>query len=75
MATAGGVKQCQQWRVLPSVVRVRGGGVDAVVGGEDQEVVGAQELEPLGDRVIDLDQGLVEALDVVAVAVDLVGLD
>ena len=51
-------------------------GVDAVVGGEDQQVaLGVEVLEPLPHRRVDLLQRAVEARDVVAVAEDLVGLD
>src|SRR3954454_14787672 len=66
----------EQRRILAGVVAVRRGGVDAVVGGEDQEVAGPEAVvEPLGDRLVDLAERLGEPADVVAVAVDLVGLD
>ena len=64
----------QQRRVLARVVGVRRARVHAVVGGEHEQVVVAQQAQPLADRGVDLAQRAVEALDVVAVAVDLVGL-
>jgi hypothetical protein len=65
----------QERRVLARVVRVRRRGVDAVVGGEHEQVPGAQEVEPAGHRLVDALQRPVEAVDVLAVAVALVGLD
>ena len=56
--------------------RSRGGRVAAVVGGEHEQVaLGIEPLEPGRDRGVDRAQRAVEALDVLAVAVDLVGLD
>src|SRR3954447_26085813 len=66
----------EQRRVLAGVVAVRRGRVHAVVGGEDQQVTRTEAVvEPLGDRLVDLAERLGEPADVVAVAVDLVGLD
>ena len=70
---AGGARQEQ--RVLAGVVGVRRRGVAAVVGGEDEQVAGAQQLEPAPDRGVDPCSAAAKALDVLAVAVDLVGLD
>ena len=39
-----------------------------MVGGQDQHVAGASELEPAGEAGVDLPQRTVKALDVVAVA-------
>ena len=66
----------QQRRVLARVVGAGGGRVAAVVGGEDEEVaLRVEPLEPAADRRVDDLERLVEAGDVAAVAVDLVGLD
>ena len=46
-----------------------------MIGGEDEQVLVAQQLQPARHAVIDAAQGPGEALEVVAVAVDLVGLD
>ena len=64
----------QQRDVLASVVGVRGGRIAAVVGGQHQQIALPEQLEPLPHRRVDLLQGAVEPRDVVAVAVDLIGL-
>src|SRR3954453_21899369 len=58
----------QQGRVLARVVGVRRARVDAVVGGEHEQVAVAQPPQPLADGRVDLAQRAVKALDVVAVA-------
>ena len=56
-----------------SVVRRRR--VAAVVGGQDQQVIRPQQRQPARDARVDPSQRAGEALEVLAVAVDLIGLD
>ena len=49
--------------------------VAAVVGGHDQQIVARPARQPARQRGVDRAQRAVEAVDVLAVAVDLVGLD
>ena len=66
----------EQRHVLARVVGARVRRVDAVVGGEDEQVaLRVEPRQPLPHGRVDLAQRAVEALDVVAVAEDLVGLD
>src|SRR3954451_13804510 len=66
----------EQRRVLAGVVAVRRGRVHAVPAVEAGGAAGPEAVvEPLGDRLVDLAERLGEPADVVAVAVDLVGLD
>ena len=46
-----------------------------MIGGEDEQVVVAQELQPARDALVDAAQRPGEAVEVVAVTVDLIGLD
>src|SRR3954469_5655044 len=74
-AAVMGAEHREQRRVLARVGAVWGGGVVAVVGGEDEEVAGAEAVvEPLADGVVDPLERLREAANVVAMAVDLIGL-
>jgi len=65
----------QQRHVLAGVIGPGRGHVTAMVGGQDQHVAGAGQLEPAHEAGVDLAQRAVEALDIVAMPVDLVGLD
>ena len=49
--------------------------IDAVVGGHDQQIVGAQPDQPFRQLGVDRAQGAVKAGGVLAMTVDLVGLD
>ncbi len=71
---AAGVRR-QQRRVLARVIGVGRGWVDAVVGGEDQEIVVTEQIQPIRGGGVDLGQGASKALNVVPVPVDLIGLD
>src|SRR3954471_2894410 len=88
-AAVMGAEHREQRRVLARVVAVWGGGVDAVVGGEDEQVAGVEAVggvrekrvagaggfvEPLAAGVVDPLERLREAANVVAMAVDLIGL-
>src|SRR4051794_41439274 len=65
----------EQRRVLARVVAVRRGRVDAVVGGEHEQVTGAEALvDPFAHRAVDQLERLREAGDVVAAALDMGGL-
>ncbi len=70
------VEAREQRRVLARVVGAGRRRIAAVVGGDDEQVARRVEpLEPAADLRVDLPQRGVEAGDVAAVAVDLVGLD
>jgi hypothetical protein len=64
----------EQRRVLARVVAVRRRRIDAVVGGEDEEVARAQELQPARDACVDRLKRAGESDGIVTMAVDLVGL-
>src|ERR1039458_3646649 len=65
----------EQRRVLAGVVGVGGSRVTTVVGGDDEQVFFTGSAQPVRERVIDQLQCPVKARRVLAVAVDLVGLD
>ena len=46
-----------------------------MVGGQHEQVFVGQHLDPAGDDLVDLLEGTGEALEVVSMAVDLVGVD
>ena len=73
-APAVAFKPRQQGRVLARVIGVVGRRVDAVVGGEDEQVVVAQQCQPVRHRTVDRTQRCGKPIDVMAVAVELVGL-
>jgi hypothetical protein len=65
----------EQGRVLAGVVGARRRGIAAVIGGQDEHIVPPEQAQPAGERRVDLTQRVVEALDIVPVSIDLVGLD
>ena len=65
----------QQRDALARVVAVLHRGIDAVVGGQHEQVPVAQRRQPAADGRVDLAQRAVEAIGVLAMAVELVGLD
>jgi len=70
-----GAAHREQRRVLARVVGARLVGVDAVVGGDHEQILLAHAPEQAGQVSVDLPQGAGEAAHVLAVTVELVGLD
>src|SRR6266511_807048 len=65
----------EEQRVLARVVGPGRGGIAAVVGGEDEQVVGAKRLEQVREPPVEILQAAVEVDRVVAVSPEHVGLD